>query len=175
MARHRFHHSFLRNPHFPYLMKKLLLPVFSLVLALTPALTRAEDAKPAPDKPKQEKPKHDETELEKSMDGMNKAWRKLRKQAADPAQNASSLELVATVQAAAKEGLKQKPDLARDQPAEKQAEFVAGFQKQMKEMIAALEQLEAAFKAGDNKTAGEIITKIGAMQKAGHKEYKRPE
>jgi hypothetical protein len=153
-------------------MKKILLPVFSLVLALTPVLTRAE---PATDKPKQEQPKHDDTELGKSMDVMSKAWRKLRRQADKPDQNAGSLELVATIQAAAKKGLEQKPDLARDQPADKQAEFVAGYQKQMKAMIAALEQLEAAFKANDNKTAGEIITKINAMQKEGHKEYKRPE
>lgn len=156
-------------------MKKLLLPVFSLVLALTPALARAEDAKPAPDKPKHEKPKHDETELEKSMDVLGKAWKKLRKQAADPAQNASSLELMVTIKAAAQNNLKYTPDLARDVPAEKRDAFIAGYQEKMKQTIAAFDQLDAAFKAGDNKTAGEIIAKIGALQKEGHKEYKRPE
>lgn len=156
-------------------MKKILLPVFSLVLALTPALTRAEDTKPAPDKPKQEKPKHEETELEKTMDGMSKAWRKLRKQAADPAQNASSLELMVTIKAAAKKTLDYTPDLARDVPADKRDKFIAGYQEKMKQTIAAFDQLDEAFKAGDNKAAGEIIAKIGALQKEGHKEYKRPE
>ena len=156
-------------------MKKSLLSFLCVLLALTPALIRAEGDQPKPEQPKQEKPKHAETELEKSMDVMGKAWRKLRKQADKPDQNASSLELVATVKAAAQEGLKQKPDLTRDQPADKQAEFVAGFQKQLKEMIVTLDQLEAAFKANDNKTAVELIAKIGAMQKEGHKTYKRPE
>jgi hypothetical protein len=45
----------------------------------------------------------------------------------------------------------------------------------MKETIAAFDQLDAAFKANDNKAAGEIIAKIGALSKEGHKEYKRPE
>ena len=156
-------------------MKKLLLPVLSLFLAVSPVLTRAQGDAPKPEQPKQEKPKHTETELEKSMDVMGKAWRKLRKQADKPDQNAGSLELVATIKAAAHEGLKQKPDLTRDQPADKQAEFVAGFQKQLKEMIASLDQLEAAFKANDNKAAVDLIAKIGAMQKEGHKAYKRPE
>lgn len=156
-------------------MKKSLISLLCLCSAFLPALTRAQTEAPKPEQPKHEKPKHAETELEKSMDAMGKAWRKLRKQADKPDQNAASLELVATVKAAAQEGLKQKPDLARDQPADKQAEFVAGYQKQMKEMIAALDQLEAAFKANDNKIAVELIAKIGGMQKQGHKEYKRPE
>ena len=158
-------------------MKKLLLPVFSLVLALAPALTRAEDAKPAPaaDKPKQEKPKHDETDLEKSMETMGKAWKKLRRQAADPAQNASSLELMVTIKAAAQNNLKYTPDLARDIPADKRDRFIADYQAKMKETIAAFDKLDAAFKAGDNKAAGEIIAKIGALQKEGHKEFKRPD
>lgn len=152
-------------------MKKyLLLPAFSLMFALVPVLTRAEGEKPAP-----EKPKHEETELEKSMDVMGKAWRKLRKQAADPAQNASSLELMVTIKAAARKNLEFTPDLARDIPADKRDKFIAGYQEKMKQTIAAFDQLEAAFKAGDNKAAGEIITKIGTMQKEGHKEYKRPE
>ncbi len=156
-------------------MKKILLPVLSLFLVLSPALIRAEDAKPPADKPKVEKPKHEETELEKSMDVMSKAWRKLRKQAADPAQNAGSLELLVAIKAAAKKNLDYTPDLARDIPADKREAFIAGYQEKMKQTIAAFDQLDAAFKAGDNKAAGEIIAKIGTMMKEGHKEYKRPE
>jgi Cytochrome b562 len=146
-------------------MKKLLLPVLCLFLTLSPAISRAEG----------DKPKHEDTELGKSMDKLNKAWRKLRKQAADPAQNANSLELLVTIKAATHDNLKYTPDLARDIPADKRDKFIAGYQAKMKEVIAAFDQLEAALKANDNKAAGEIIAKIGALQKEGHKEYKRPD
>lgn len=148
-------------------MKKTLLPLLCLCLALSPVLTRAEG-----DKPKKE---HAETELGKSMDTLNKPWRKLRKQAADAGQNASSLELLAAIKAAAKKNLNHTPDLARDVPAEKRDKFVAGYQEKMKEMIAAFDQVEAALKANDNPAAVELLAKIAAIQKAGHKEYKRPD
>ena len=144
---------------------RLLFSLLALILALSPAVTRAEG----------DKPKHDDTELGKSMDTLNKAWRKLRRQAADPAQNADSLALLVTIQAAANENLKYTPDLARDIPADKRDKFIAGYQAKMKEVIAAFGQVETALKAGDNKTAVEIMAKISAMQKEGHKEYKRPE
>ena len=147
-------------------MKKILIPTLvSLLLALTPALTRAQPAAPKPD----------ETELGKSMDVLSKAWRKLRKQADDPAQNASSLELLVTIQAAANKNLTFTPDLARDIPADKRDEFIAGYQAKMKEMITAFGQVETALKAGDNKAAGALLAKISAMQKEGHKQYKRPD
>lgn len=149
-------------------MKKfVLLPLLSLCLALSPALLRAEDAKPKIEK--------EETELTKSMDTLNKSWRKLRKQAADPLQNASSLELLVEIKAAAKDNLKYTPDLARDIPADQRDKFIAGYQKKMKAVGAALERVEAAFQAGDNPAAVELIAKISALQKEGHKEYKRPE
>ncbi len=149
-------------------MKKfVLLPLLSLCLALSPALLRAEDAKPKIEK--------EETELTKSMDTLNKSWRKLRKQAADPLQNASSLELLVEIKAAAKDNLKYTPDLARDIPADQRDKFIAGYQKKMTAVGAALERVEAAFQAGDNPAAVELIAKISALQKEGHKEYKRPE
>jgi hypothetical protein len=146
-------------------MKKLLLPVLCLFLTLSPAISRAEG----------DKPKKEDTELGKSMDTLNKAWRKLRKQAADPAQNADSLELLVTIKAAAKNNLKYTPDLARDIPADKRDKFIAGFQAKMKEVIAGFDQVETAFKAGDNKAAVDLLAKIAALQKEGHKEYKRPD
>lgn len=109
------------------------------------------------------------------MDRMNAAWRKLRRQAADATQNASSLDLLATVKAAAEKSLTYTPDLAKDIPADQRDKFISGYQAKMKEMIAALGKLEALLKASDNPGAVELIAKIAAMQKEGHKEYKRPE
>jgi len=147
-------------------MKKIVLPLLvCLSLVIGPVIARAESAKP----------KQEETELGKSMDKMGKAWRKLRKQAADPAQNADSLALLATIQAAAKENLKYTPDLARDIPADKREKFIAGYQEKMKEAIAGFDRVEAALKAGDNPAVVELLAKISALQKEGHKEYKRPD
>lgn len=148
-------------------MEKILLPLLCLFLTFSPALLGAEGGKPKTEKA--------DTELEKSMDGLNKSWRKLRKQVADPAQNASSLELLVAIQAAVKNNLQYTPDLARDIPADKRDKYIAGYREKMKEVGAAFEQVEAAFKAGNNPAAVELIIKIAALQKEGHKEYKRPE
>jgi len=150
-------------------MKKYLLP-FALTLILScpiaPAL-RAADAPPEHKEP--------ETELGKTMEKLNGAWRKLRKQAADPASNASSLELLAIINAATEKALTLKPAKTDDVPEADREKFVQGYQDQMKKVIAELAKLEAAFKANDNAAAQELIKKIGALQKEGHKEYKRPD
>lgn len=144
---------------------KTLLTLTVLLFSLAPVLTFA-DANP---------PKHEETELGETMDRMNTSWRKLRRQIADANLNASSLELVAKLKAGAEKALTYPPDLARDIPADKRDAFIAGYQAKMKEVIAALGQLEALLTQGDNPAAVELIAKIAALQKAGHKEYKRPE
>jgi vacuolar-type H+-ATPase subunit E/Vma4 len=149
-------------------MKKLLL---CLVIAVSPALLFAQDAA----KPKAEKHSHEETPLGETMDKLNGAWRKLRRQAADAAQNPASLELLATVKAAAEKSLTFTPDLAKDIPADKRDKFIAAYQAKMKETIAAFNKLEAFLKAGDNAAAVDLIAKIATMQKEGHKEFKRPE
>lgn len=143
-------------------MKKLLL---LLSLALVPACCFAQEGKA----------KADETELGKTMETISRSWRKLRRQAADATQNEASLAAVAEISAAANKALTYTPDLAKDVPGDKRDAFIAGYQTKMKEMIAALGKLEALIKAGDNPAAVELISKISALQKEGHKEYKRPE
>jgi len=45
----------------------------------------------------------------------------------------------------------------------------------MKELIGQLEKLDAALKAGRNDEAAKLVTDLKATQKAGHKEFKRPD
>ncbi len=145
--------------------KLLKITLSSLVIAIAAApAVWAED-----------KHEHKHTPLEDQMDAMAKAWRALRKQAADASKNESSLELVAKIKAGSVESLKHTPALAAEKPESERAAFVAGYQKAMKELIAELDNLAAAFKADKNDEAGALIKKIGDMQKAGHKEYKKPE
>ncbi len=121
------------------------------------------------------KKKAEETELGKSMEKISGAWRKLRRQADDPASNAASLELVAVIRAAAEKALTLTPARAEDVPAAEREKFVENYRKHLKEFLAQVGKLADAFKAGDNATARELIQKIGGLQKEGHKEFKRPD
>jgi hypothetical protein len=125
----------------------------------------------------QEKHEHKEpdTELGRTMEKFSGAWRKLRKQVADPASNASSLELVATIQAGLEKGLTFTPAKAETMPAGDKEKFIASYQAKLKEFIAFLPQLETALKANDNTAAQAIVQKMGAAQKEDHHEFKKPE
>ena len=117
----------------------------------------------------------DHTPLGEEMETISKAFRTLRRQAKDPAKNASSAALAAKMLAAAKKSLDFEPVWTADQPKNEQADFVKGYQKGMKTMVAQLTDLEKAFKAGDNAKAEAIIAKLRDAQKKGHKAYKKPD
>jgi len=121
------------------------------------------------------KQKAEETELGKSMEKISGAWRKLRRQVADPASNAASLELVATIQAAAEKALTLTPARIEDVPAADRGKFADHYRQGMKEFHAQVVKLAAALQAGDNTAAQELVRKIGDLQKAGHREFKRPD
>jgi len=117
----------------------------------------------------------EETELEGKMEKMGKAWKQLKRQVKDVSKNAESLELVATIRAASEEASKLTPAMAADIPAADRAKFVADYQAGVKKLIGALGQLETALKADKNDEAVKLVADIGALQKAGHKEFKRPD
>lgn len=147
-------------------MKKLLPYVITALLCCATAnMGRAQE----------QKHKEPDTELGKTMEKMNGAWRKLRKQVADPASNAASLELVATIKAAADKSLTLTPEKAADIPAADREKFVADYQKHMKDFTAQVAKLGDALKANDNAAAQAIMKDMGGMQKEGHKDFKKPD
>jgi len=117
------------------------------------------------------KPAHDETELEGKMDSMGKAWKKLKRQVADATKNAESLQLVATINAAAEEAAKLVPAMTTDLPVADREKFVADYRLGIKKLVAELAKLETALKAGKNDEAAKLVADIGALQK----EFKRPD
>jgi cytochrome c556 len=143
-------------------MKKLHLLL--TVMLIAPALVCAEPKKDRPD-----------TDIEKAMEKMAGAYRKLRRQVTDPAQNAASLELVATIKAGATEARKYTPLKAADLPEAERAAFVGNFQKKMDEFLDVAGRLEDALKAGNNEEAARLVAELGKIQKADHKEFRRPE
>lgn len=123
----------------------------------------------------QEKRNEAHTELGNTMEKFNGAWRKLRKQVADPASNASSLELVASINAGLEKALTLKPAKAETMPAAEREGFIQSYRAKLKEFIALLPRLQAALKANDNTAAQAIVQQMGAAQKEDHREFKRPE
>ncbi len=115
------------------------------------------------------------TELSGHMEEISKVFRRVRRQIRDASKNANSAELVGEMLKHAKASLELKPVWTMDQPKSEQADFVAGFKKNMKEFIGMLEDLQAAFQAGDNDKAAAVVAKLRDHQKKGHDAYKKPD
>lgn len=109
----------------------------------------------------------DETELGNHMDKMGGAFRKLKKSVPDAAQNAESLKSIAIIKAEAAASTKLTPAWKPEQKEK--------YQAKMKEFNAKVDKLEAALKAGDNAAAAKLCEELGAAQKEGHKEFKKPD
>jgi hypothetical protein len=154
----------------------LSLPILAPVLSLgqtpppSPGGTAAPVVTPAAASDDDEK----KTDLEVRMEHMGKAYRKLKKQVADPAQNASSLKLLGTMQEAAKEALEFTPAKAADLPADQQAKFEDDFKAGIRGMQDEFTKLSDALTAGKNDDAVKIVAEIDALEKKDHKEFRKP-
>lgn len=117
--------------------------------------------------------KEDHTELEERMEKINSSWRRLRRQVSDPAQNASSLELIGAIREAAKGTEKMTPAKIDEIPEADRAKFLADYAAGMKKFHAQLDTLEAALKAGRNDDAQKALAEIADHQKSSHKAFKK--
>ncbi len=142
----------------------------------SPVLCRA-DSLPVPVPPAASKAAPGEekkTDLEARMDKIGKAVRKLKKQISDPAQNASSLQLVAAMRDAAKEAAAFTPAKAEDLPQDQRAKFVEDFKAGLKELDDRLARLQDAFAAGKNEDAAAIFADLQDFERKEHKQFKKP-
>jgi soluble cytochrome b562 len=145
-------------------MKRMLLAA----LAAT-ALAGFIIAQPAPNAEK----KGPETELGKSMDKLNGAFRTLRRQVADASKNAESLALVATIRTEAVAAKKEIPMKAADIPEADRAAYVTKYQKGIDDLVTLIGRLEVALKANDNAGAEKLVADMASAQKAGHDEFRK--
>jgi soluble cytochrome b562 len=155
--------------------KKTLARALALLLALTlvsASVLAADSPPPAPGTgaPAEEK----KTDLETKMDKIGKAFRKLRKQVADPAQNASSLDLVATMLAGASDAATLTPAKAADLPEDQRAAFLEHYEDGIKDLQDRLTKLQSALQAGNNADAAAQVNDIFDFEKKEHKEFKKP-
>ena len=149
-------------------MKKRLLIVSTCIALAFAPFARAEEAKPAAAKSDE-----GETELGGKMEKVNGAYRKLKRQIADPAKNAESLVLVATIKTNAEASLAFKPEKTADMPAAEQEKFVESYKAEMKKMLELVARLEVALQAGKNDEAAAVIKEMDAQQKTSHKDFKK--
>jgi soluble cytochrome b562 len=115
------------------------------------------------------------TPLEEQMTKLQDASRKLGRggaNLADATKNEASLAAVAEMKAAATEALKLKPKTVAAKPAADQGKSFTDYQEGMKKLIAELDKLSAALKAGKNDEAAKAFTAVTAIQKEGHKEFR---
>lgn len=157
---------------------KIRLPILALVsaFALMPVL-RAEDAAP-----RKMGPKEPQTELGDKMEKIQGAFRKLRKvdpaskqtQIADASKNEDSLKQIAIIKEYATASAKLEPALKAKKPVEEQAKFVAAFHDQMKNLLADIDKLEAAVKAGKNDEAAKLVETLNDDMKKGHTDFRPP-
>jgi soluble cytochrome b562 len=137
-----------------------------LILSVVPVISPAANEPKAPARP--------ETELEGKMDRLNGAFRKLRRQVSDATKNEESLALVAEIRRAADESLALAPAKAADLPEADRAKFIADYRERMKVFIENVGKLEAALKSGNNEEAAKMVAVLGAAQREGHKQFRKP-
>jgi soluble cytochrome b562 len=147
---------------------RTLTSLLLLSLVLTAPAVRAQETKAA-------ESSEDKTDLEKQMDKMGKAFRALRKQISDSSQNASSLDLIATIKDAAAASSNLTPKKAADLPEADRPAFVAQYQAGLKDLAASLDKVTADLKAGDNTAAANDLKDVGAVEGKNHKKFKKPE
>jgi len=114
----------------------------------------------------------EKTPLGEEMSAMNKAWRQLKKDIADPAKNDGSLKLLDQMMQTTLNSTDMIPVLAEDLPEDDQAAFLHAYQEEMEELMKELAILETFLGAGDNTMAQKLIKQIDDQKKKGHKEFK---
>lgn len=141
-------------------MKKYFSILFSLSFVFAaPIVVQAEE--------------HDHTPLEDEMSAMNKSWRNVRRALRDPATFADAAKQVEAMIKHADNSIKMEPILLAEQEGdEAKKAFLEGYQKGMRETVALLKELQAAFEAGDAAAATELVGKINDARKEGHQKYK---
>ncbi len=131
----------------------------ALVFALSLATTAQ-----AQDEPK--------TPLGKKMAAMNTAMKAVGRQIDDPSKNASTLEQIAIIETNAKASLTLEPEKKEKIPAAEQAKFVSDYQAGIKKLLAVVDKMKAAVKAGNNAEASKLLDEMKGNQREGHKEFR---
>jgi soluble cytochrome b562 len=152
-------------------MKPCLIPIFALSLIALSA--PAAEAPATPPGAPAAHPHKETTELGEHMGKIGRAFRALSKSVSDPAKNADSLKLAATIRTNAEAALELKPAKLADIPDAQRDAFLADYRQDMKRFLGDIASLEAALKSGNNTEAAAVVKKMKADMDEGHKEFRK--
>lgn len=113
--------------------------------------------------------------LKANMKALNRAYRKVRKQIVDPAQNTSSVQLLQAIQLEVTRGIAIVPDRVSEIPVNEQGRFFLSYKRKMVEFLTILLDIESALLDGDNSLAQQQFGKLYQMKKEGHREFQKQE
>ena len=113
----------------------------------------------------------DKTPLAQEMSGISRDFRSLRKVVADPAQKAAALQLVKDMEGHAAKAKDLSPALAQKIDPAKKDQFLADYRKQLDELIADFQKLEADVTAGNSAESTAMLDKLQADKRTGHKKF----
>jgi len=111
----------------------------------------------------------DHSPVEKEMNVINRNVRRLSRQYADPAQKASSLELVTAMQKSADTAKDLTPSKAAKLPEAEKAKYMDTYKSEMDALIKELGTLKEALDAGENDKAKAELDKINQLKNSSHK------
>ena len=108
--------------------------------------------------------------LHNEMEAINRSLRLINRQYADPAQKASTLDLVVTMEKHAETARTLTPPKSEKMAAEDQAKYLDTFHKDLDALIKEIGLLKQAVTAGNADAAKAEIDKIAQLKESSHKE-----
>ncbi|MEA3187522.1 MAG: soluble cytochrome b562 [Chthoniobacter sp.] len=130
----------------------------------------AEQPQPSPGRDRPRGGPREGTPVGKQMEAVQSSFRKLNRQYADPAQKASSMELIATMQKGVETAKTLMPSKAEKLNGEEKKKYLDTFHKDLDELAQVLVALKDDMEAGDNAKTKADLDKIGQMKNTSHKE-----
>jgi soluble cytochrome b562 len=110
-------------------------------------------------------------DLERDMETMNKAFKTLKRQVADPAQKTANLEAIARLKKSAVAARDCVPEKAETIPQAGRAKFIADFQTSISELVAQIDKLEKAVQENRIQDAQKEIDEINELKREGHSTF----
>jgi L-lactate utilization protein LutB len=109
--------------------------------------------------------------IKDNMKQIKNLYKEIAASVNDPSKNAKSAADAAEIAKHFADVQTQVPDTISDLPVEEQADAIADFKSMIQQEIDFATALEKAFDAGDNKLAADLLQKMDAVKKEGHKKY----
>jgi hypothetical protein len=110
--------------------------------------------------------------LEREMENMGRAFRRLQSTVKDKSQNAATLEAIQAFEAAAVASKSAVPPMVARMPEDQRQPRLAKYRQMMVNLLIEAVNLEDQILAGDNAKAAEHLAAMDDLQKRGHADFR---